>query len=192
MGCSGSKDADHETTQQEQMKEPAYDIPQQMIPPSTLPHGWISQYDPSKQHLYYVFPQTSLVTWEHPLGQQAGVQEMARFHQIQQQAQQQQQQQKQQGIKTTQNSFANNYNRLGGMGPGAAMAMGAIAGGTMALMAGGLMTDSMEGGIPEVVPAMDCSTTTDYGYSGADGIVPASSDFSGGGGGDFVSAAFDF
>ncbi|KAF9105885.1 hypothetical protein BGX27_009408 [Mortierella sp. AM989] len=173
MGCSGSKDSDHGSTQQQQKQQAMYAVPQQMIPPSTLPQGWISQFDPSKQRLYYVYPQTGQVTWAHPLGPQADAQEMARFHQIQQQ------QQQVYASNPHQGSFSDNYNRQGGMGAGAGLAMGMVAGGAMGLMAGSMLAGDMTN---DIIPA-----STD--------IIPTSTDFGGGdfGGGDeYVSADFGF
>ncbi|KAI1293424.1 hypothetical protein EDD11_008373 [Mortierella claussenii] len=170
MGCTSSKNVDkgHQTHLQQQQQQPAYGLPQQMLPPSTLPQGWISQFDPSKQRLYYVYPQTGQVTWAHPSGPQADAQELARFHQIQQQ-------QQHQFGNSTQGTFADSYNRQGGMGAGASMAMGMMAGGAMGLMAGSMLAGGMHGG---------------YGY-GSD-VIPANVDYGGGGfgGGDFGGGDF--
>ncbi|KAF8932477.1 hypothetical protein BGZ58_007025 [Dissophora ornata] len=143
-----------------------------MIPPSTLPQGWISQFDENKHRLYYVHPQTGLVTWAHPLGQQADAQELARFHQIRQL------QQQQFGNGVNQSAFANSYNSQGGMGAGASMAMGMVAGGAVGLMAGSMLTGGMGG------------MHGGYGYS--NDVIPASTDFGGGdfGGGDFGGGDF--
>ncbi|KAF9346491.1 hypothetical protein BGX26_002000 [Mortierella sp. AD094] len=185
MGCSGSKDSDRESTQQEKTPQPAYGTPQYMVPPTTLPQGWISQYDSSKQRLYYVYPQTGQVTWEHPLGPQADTQEMARFHQIQQQ---------QQTIYTSnpkQGSFTDNYNRQGGMGTGAGIVMGMLAGGAMGIITGSLLSDSIDSGVSNDV----FSASTDYSPSGD--IFSACTDYSGGdlvagGGGEYVSTDYGF
>ncbi|KAF9574107.1 hypothetical protein EC968_007359 [Mortierella alpina] len=183
MGCSNSKGLENGSnarlTQQQQQQQAMYGgIPQQMIPPSTLPQGWISQFDPSKQRLYYVYPQTNQVTWAHPLGQAADAQEMARFYQIQQLHQQQNQ------GHNNRTSFTDSYNRGGGMGAGAGLAMGMMAGkffyavlkcqtgGAMGLMAGSMMAGGMGG----------------YGYGGD--VMPAQADYIGGGGGDFGGGDF--
>lgn len=80
----------------------------------------ISQYDPNKQSLYYVHPQTNNVTWAHPLGPAYHAQETTRFHQIQQLQRQQ--------FGNNQSGFYDSYNRQGGMGAGAGLAMGMMAG----------------------------------------------------------------
>lgn len=80
----------------------------------------ISQYDPNKQSLYYVHPQTNNVTWAHPLGPAYHAQETTRFHQIQQLQRQQ--------FGSNQSGFYDSYNRQGGMGAGAGLAMGMMAG----------------------------------------------------------------
>ncbi|KAF9967631.1 hypothetical protein BGZ70_008843 [Mortierella alpina] len=179
MGCSGSKNADHGynarlTQQQQQQQQQAMygGIPQQMIPPSTLPQGWISQFDPSKQRLYYVYPQTNQVTWAHPLGQAADAQEMARFYQIQQLHQQQN------SGHNNRTSFSDTYNRGGGMGAGAGGAMGLMAG---SMMGGGLGYGGYGG---DVMPAQ-----ADYIGGGGDF---GGGDFGGGGfgGGDMGGGGF--
>ncbi|KAG0366316.1 hypothetical protein BC939DRAFT_452025 [Gamsiella multidivaricata] len=179
MGCKSSKHLDngssvqHSAQAHHQQQQPAYGLPQQMLPPSTLPQGWVSQFDANKQRLYYVYPQTGLVTWTHPLGAQADAQEMARFNQIRQL-------QQQQYGSVNQSSFADSYNRQGGMGAGAGLAMGMMAGGAMGLMAGSMLTGGMHGGYSnDVIPA-----STDYGGG----------DFGGGdfGGGDFGGGDFGF
>ncbi|KAF9142537.1 hypothetical protein BG015_000764, partial [Linnemannia schmuckeri] len=55
--------------------------------PSTLPPGWIYQFDPKTQRLFYIYQPTGQVTWAHPLGQAADQQENAHYHQLQQQYQ---------------------------------------------------------------------------------------------------------
>ena len=126
----------------------------------------ISQYDPSKQRLFYVYPQTNNVTWAHPLGPAADAQENARFHQIQEIQRQQ---------YGNNQGFYDNYNRGGGLGSGASMAMGMMAG---SMLGGGMMNGGMGYG----------------GYGGGD-VIPAMSDGYGGGdfggGGDF-SGGGDF
>ncbi|KAF9179941.1 hypothetical protein BGZ51_006551 [Haplosporangium sp. Z 767] len=179
MGCTGSKGVDHGSTahhtQQAVPQQQVYGIPQQSLPPSTLPQGWISQWDPTKQRLYYVYPQTGQVTWAHPLGPGADAQEMQRFYQIQSM-----QQQQHGGHNRT--SFTDSYNRGGGFGPGAGMAMGLMAGkcGAMGLMAGSVLAGGMGGGYGgDMIPA-------DATYTGGD--------FGGGdfGGGDFGGGDFGF
>ncbi|KAG0019259.1 hypothetical protein BGZ81_009794 [Podila clonocystis] len=197
MGCGGSKGIDSGSNvhpQQQYGAQPAYGVTQQMLPPSTLPQGWISQYDPSKQRLYYVYPQTGHVTWAHPLGPAADAQENARFYEIQKQQQVQFQNSPNQG------NFADSYNRQGGMGAGAGMAMGVLAGGAVGLMAGSMLAGGMHGGYGyggDVVPAQvgggDLSSADmsggDFGGGGF-----SSSDMSGGdfGGGDFGGGDFGF
>ncbi|KAF9280687.1 hypothetical protein BGZ68_007086 [Mortierella alpina] len=168
MGCSNSKGVENGSNvrltqqQQQQQQQALYGgIPQQMIPPSTLPQGWISQFDPSKQRLYYVYPQTNTVTWAHPLGQAADAQEMARFYQIQQLHQQQ-------SHGNNRASFTDSYNRGGGMGAGAGGAMGLMAG---SMMAGGMGGYGYGG---DVMPAQ-----ADY--------IGGGGDF---GGGDFGGGGF--
>ncbi|KAG0228137.1 hypothetical protein BGW41_003548 [Actinomortierella wolfii] len=177
MGCSGSKHDSHAAPppqQYQQQPPPPYTLPQvpyglpsDTIPPSTLPQGWISQYDPTKQRLFYVYPQTNHVTWAHPLGPAADAQEQARFHQIMQM------QQQRYGGQGTQKGYYESYNRQGGMGSGAALAMGAALG----MMAGSMMAHTMYNPVGfDTVPA--------------ETAVPAESfggDFGGGdfGGGDF-------
>ncbi|KAG0340578.1 hypothetical protein BG004_006348 [Podila humilis] len=187
MGCNSSKGIDSGSSatrpqQQQYPSQTAYGMPQQMLPPSTLPQGWISQFDPSKQRLYYVYPQTGHITWTHPLGPGADSQENARFFEMQRQQQTQFQN------KPSQGTFADSYNRQGGMGAGAGMAMGMMAGGAMGLMAGSMMAGGMHGGYggygDDVVPAQTDSFAAPAGdFSSAD----MSGDFGGGdfGGGDF-------
>lgn len=86
----------------------------------------ISQFDPTKQRLYYVYPQTRQATWAHPLGQTADAQELARFYQIQQLHQQQYGGTP--GAGGYNKTYMDSYNRRGGLGSGAAMALG-VAGG---------------------------------------------------------------
>ncbi|KAF9583022.1 hypothetical protein BGW38_010402 [Lunasporangiospora selenospora] len=155
---------------QPQSQQVPYGISQQTLPPSTLPEGWISQYDPSKQRLYYVYPQTGQVTWAHPLGPQADAQEMNRFYQIQKL------QQQQYGSKN-QHGFTDSYNRQGGMGG----AVGLMAG---SMMANSMMAPSFAGDIPAGYGDVP------VGYDFGSGDIPASYDF-GGGGGDF-SGGMDF
>ncbi|KAG0335468.1 hypothetical protein BG000_007485 [Podila horticola] len=196
MGCGGSKGIDSGSSvhpNQQYGAQPAYGVPQQMLPPSTLPQGWISQYDPSKQRLYYVYPQTGHVTWAHPLGPAADAQENARFYEIQKQQQVQFQNHPHQG------NFSDSYNRQGGMGAGAGMAMGVLAGGAVGLMAGSMLAGGMHSGFggSDVVPAQvgggDFSSADmsggDFGGGGF-----SSSDMSGGdfGGGDFGGGDFGF
>ena len=87
----------------------------------------ISQFDSSKQRLYYGYPKTGQVTWAHPSGEAADAQEVARFYQIQELQQQRYGQHVQSGQGYSQR-YADSYNRMGGMGPGAGLAMGALAG----------------------------------------------------------------
>ncbi|KAG0072979.1 hypothetical protein BGZ90_011722, partial [Linnemannia elongata] len=123
MGCSGSKGVDNgSSAYRPQQHQQQYQQQQQYaanIPPSTLPQGWISQYDPNKQSLYYVHPQTNTVTWAHPMGPAYHAQETTRFHQIQQLQRQQ--------FGSNQSGFYDSYNRQGGMGAGAGLAMGMMA-----------------------------------------------------------------
>lgn len=86
----------------------------------------ISQFDPTKQRLYYIYPQTRQTTWTHPLGQAADAQELARFYQIQQLHQQQYGGTTGSGGYNQQ--FMDSYNRKGGLGSGAKLALG-VAGG---------------------------------------------------------------
>ncbi|KAG0326407.1 hypothetical protein BG004_002984 [Podila humilis] len=197
MGCSSSKGIDsgpsshhspypqqhqHQHQQQQQQQRPQ-DPFVASIPPSTLPPGWISQFDSTKQRLYYVYFQTKQVTWAHPCGPQADAQEMARFYQIQKLYQQQYGGSVGQGEGGYSQNYTNSYNRQGGMGTGAAMALG-LAGGLVAgsVLVSGLHDDlGYAGGFGgDVVPA---NVGTD--------VVPAGvSDFGGGGydfggGGDF-------
>ncbi|KAK3846333.1 MAG: hypothetical protein J3R72DRAFT_471901 [Linnemannia gamsii] len=180
MGCSGSKGANNGSTvhrpnyQQQQLYQQQQALAAS-LPPTTLPPGWISQYDSTKQSLYYVYPQTNNVTWAHPLGPSYHAQETARFHQIQQL------QMQQTGAHHNNSNFYDNYNRQGGMGAGAGLAMGMVAGGAMGLMAGSVLAGGMHGG---------------YGYGG-DTVpvetVSSGGDFSGGGdfgGGDFGGGDF--
>jgi hypothetical protein len=81
----------------------------------------ISQYDLNKQRLYYIYPQTAHVTWSHPLGSEADTQELERFYQIQQL-------QKEQYGESDHGAYTKAYNRQGGMGKNAAIAMGLMAG----------------------------------------------------------------
>ncbi|GJJ73579.1 hypothetical protein EMPS_05937 [Entomortierella parvispora] len=164
MGCSNSKGVENGSTYHR--PQTAYNQ-SQALPPSTLPQGWISQYDPSKQRLFYVYPQTNNVTWAHPLGPAADAQENARFHQIQEIQRQQ---------FGNNQGFYDNYNRGGGLGSGASMAMGMMAGGALGLMAGSMMGGGMmHGGM---------------GYGGGD-TIPATYDGGGGfGGGDFGGGDF--
>ncbi|KAG0365946.1 hypothetical protein BGZ54_006011, partial [Gamsiella multidivaricata] len=87
MGCFSSKGLDNGSTvyrpRPGHQPQTPYVLPEQMLPPSTLPRGWISQFDPNKQRLFYVYPQTGQTTWAHPNGPAADAQEMARFYQIQ-------------------------------------------------------------------------------------------------------------
>ncbi|KAF9551695.1 hypothetical protein EC957_006588 [Mortierella hygrophila] len=179
MGCSGSKSVDNGSSAyrpQQQQQQQQYAV---NIPPSTLPQGWISQYDPNKQSLYYVHPQTNNVTWAHPLGPSYHAQETTRFHQIQQLQRQQ--------FSSNQSGFYDSYNRQGGMGAGAGLAMGMMAGGAMGLMAGSMLGGGMHGGYyggaSDVTPAEHVSGGD---YSGS-GDYSGGGDFGGGdfGGGDF-------
>ncbi|KAF9354162.1 hypothetical protein BGX26_008028, partial [Mortierella sp. AD094] len=195
MGCSSSKGIENGSsvhrTRPVQQQVP-YVLPQNMLPPSTLPPGWISQFDPNKQRLYYIYPQTGQVTWAHPGGPAADAQEMARFYQIQEMQRQQFGQQAHYQGCDVYRPYADSYNRMGGMGPGAAMAMGAVAGGAAGLLAGSLLSNGMYdhgfygggygGGFGggyggDVFPA------TDIGSGGGD-VFPASF----GGGGDVFPA----
>ncbi|KAF9913571.1 hypothetical protein BX616_009869 [Lobosporangium transversale] len=88
----------------------------------------ISQFDPNKQRLYYVYPQTGHVTWAHPNGPAADAQETARFHQIQEMQRQRYGQQSNSQSNGYNRPYVDSYNRMGGMGPGAGLAMGALAG----------------------------------------------------------------
>ncbi|KAF9927955.1 hypothetical protein FBU30_002743 [Linnemannia zychae] len=165
MGCSGSKNVSNGSS----TYRPNYSQQQQYtvnIPPSTLPPGWISQYDPSKQSLYYVYPQTNTVTWAHPLGPSYHAQETARFHQIQQLQMRQ--------FGNNQSGFYDSYNRQGGMSAGA-LAMGMVAGGAMGLVAGSMLAGGLHDG---------------YGYGGD--VIPAETVSGGGdfGGGDFGGGDF--
>ncbi|KAF9415163.1 hypothetical protein BGZ94_000171 [Podila epigama] len=119
----------------------------------------ISQYDPSKQRLYYVYTQTGYVTWAHPLGPGADAQENARFYEIQKQ------QQAQFHNNPNRGNFADSYNRQGGMGAGAGMAMGMMAGGAMGLMAGSMLANGMHGGYghDDLTPAQLDSGEGDFG-----------------------------
>ncbi|KAG0286467.1 hypothetical protein BGZ98_005091, partial [Dissophora globulifera] len=126
MGCSSSKGLSGGSSahrrrpgQQQQVQPPPYSLPQQLVPASTLPPGWISQFDVNKQRLFYVYPQTRQTTWEHPNGPAADAQEMARFFQIQEL----QRQQFGQHGQTYDRHYMDSYNRMGGMGPGASLAM---------------------------------------------------------------------
>ncbi|KAF8985900.1 hypothetical protein CPC16_002529 [Podila verticillata] len=186
MGCSGSKGIDNGSNvhpHQQYGAQPAYGVPQQMIPPSTLPQGWISQYDPSKQRLYYVYPQTGHVTWAHPLGPAADAQENARFYEMQKQ------QQTQFHNSPNQGNFADSYNRQGGMGAGAGLAMGMLAGGAVGLMAGSMLAGGMNHGYggSDVVPAQVGGGGGDFSSADMSGADFGGGDFSGGdfGGGDF-------
>ncbi|KAF9358211.1 hypothetical protein BGX34_009031 [Mortierella sp. NVP85] len=191
MGCFGSK---HHEGEQVLIQSPnAYSLPQEAIPPSTLPPGWISQYDLNKQRLYYIYPQTAHVTWSHPLGSAADTQELERFHQIQQL-------QKEQYGESNHGAFTKAYNHQGGMGKNAAIAMGLMAGGVMGVMAG-----NMVGGVEaafaagEEMPALkdptDDTAPTHFVYSGGEFIQSnAKSDDGGIGVGNTNtgdSAAFD-
>jgi len=60
------------------------------------------------------------VTWAHPLGPSYHAQETARFHQIQQLQMQQ--------FSNNNSQFYDSYNRQGGMGAGAGLALGMVAG----------------------------------------------------------------
>ncbi|KAG0015783.1 hypothetical protein BGZ80_009634 [Entomortierella chlamydospora] len=189
MGCSSSKDIENGSsvhrTRPAQQQIP-YVLPQNMLPPSTLPPGWISQFDSNKQRLYYVYPQTGLVTWAHPGGPAADAQEMARFYQIQEMQRQQFGQQAQYQGCDVYRPYADSYNRMGGMGSGAAMAMGVVAGGAAGLLAGSLLADGMyDHGFYGGGYGGDVFPATEIGSGGGDAF-PA--DF--GGGGDFGGGDF--
>ncbi|KAG0226549.1 hypothetical protein BGW42_003537, partial [Actinomortierella wolfii] len=167
-----------------------YGLPADTIPPSTLPQGWISQYDPTKQRLFYVYPQTNHVTWAHPLGPAADAQEQARFHQIMQM------QQQRYGGQGTQKGYYESYNRQGGMGTGAALAMGMVGGKytLVVYLSKAILLDSITGAALGMM-AGSMMAHTMYNPVGFDTVpaetaVPAESfggDFGGGdfGGGDF-------
>ncbi|KAI9235143.1 MAG: hypothetical protein BYD32DRAFT_421824 [Podila humilis] len=152
MGCASSKGIDNGSTAYRPPQYQQYQRPQQqyqdpyalspsMIPPSTLPPGWISQFDPTRQRLYYIYPQTRQTTWTHPLGQAADAQELARFYQIQQLHQQQYGGTSGSGGYNKQ--FMDSYNRKGGLGSGAALALGVAGGAAVGLVAGSLLADGM-------------------------------------------------
>lgn len=150
----------------------------------SLKKNRISQYDPSKQRLYYVYPQTGHVTWAHPLGPTADAQENARFFEMQKQ------QQVQFHNNPNQGNFTDSYNRQGGMGAGAGMAMGLLAGGAVGLMAGSMLGgvhNGYGGGGSDVVPAQVGGGGGDYSSADMSGADFGGGDFSGGdfGGGDF-------
>ncbi|KAF9432594.1 hypothetical protein BGZ76_010588 [Entomortierella beljakovae] len=173
MGCSGSKGLDngssvHHRPHHQQAQVP-YSVPQHMLPQSTLPQGWISQFDANKQHLYYVYTQTGYVTWEHPYGPAAHAQETARFYQIMEIQRQQYGHQNQHsgsghGIHRP---YADSYNRMGGGAAG--MMMGGM-------MMGGMYGDM--GGTPAEVADVGGGDVGGGDFGG---------DFGGGdfGGGDF-------
>ncbi|KAG0241157.1 hypothetical protein BGX31_001352 [Mortierella sp. GBA43] len=218
MGCTGSKGLDHGPTKYQQTAPaqmpppPPYSLNSQNIPPSTLPPGWISQFDPTKQRLFYVYTQTGQTTWAHPNGQAADAQEMARFYQIQELQRQQYGQQlglggQQLGNGNVHKPFADSYNRMGGMGPGGAIGLAAGS-----LLSSGMHHDHYYGNGygSDVIPAQVVPADGYYGgdvipasYGGD--VIPASNDggffgggdYSGGdyggyGGGDFGGGGGDF
>ncbi|KAG0083853.1 hypothetical protein BGZ93_001559 [Podila epicladia] len=206
MGCSGSKGIDNGSsayqrpTQYQQYQRPQqqyqdpYALSPSAIPPSTLPPGWISQFDSTKQRLYYVYPQTRQTTWAHPLGQAADAQEQARFYQIQQLHQQQYGGSP--GAGGYNKTFLDSYNRRGGLGSGAAMALGVAGGAAVGLVAGSMLADGMMhhgyygdgfyGG--DVIPAqVGGGDLVPADVGGTDFSASSGYDFGGGdfGGGDF-------
>ncbi|KAF9197977.1 hypothetical protein BGZ49_001343 [Haplosporangium sp. Z 27] len=203
MGCASSKYLENGSSvyqnrptqqqyQQQQQQQIPFNLPQNLIPPSTLPPGWISQFDPNKQRLYYIYPQTRQVTWVHPNGEAADAQEMARFYQIQEIQRQQYGQRPYYESSNVSRPYADSYNRMGG---GAA---GFLAGDLLGHHGGfGGYGGYGYGGYDDgVFPA-------DVGYGGGD-VFPAdvgyadggnafTADFGGGGdfgGGDFGGGDF--
>ncbi|KAG0246193.1 hypothetical protein B0O80DRAFT_437075 [Mortierella sp. GBAus27b] len=176
MGCVSSKNLDDD----HYVPPNAYSLPQQVIPPSTLPEGWVSQFDLNKRRLYYIFPQTAHVTWSHPLGPEADAQELARYYQIKQLQQERFGKEKKSAYTTT-------YNRQGGMGRGAAMAIGVMAGAAITLATANALAGALDPSLSDdLIPA---EITGDYVapkivYVGGE-FIPASSMAEGGGeGGD--------
>ncbi|KAF9151754.1 hypothetical protein DFQ26_001137 [Actinomortierella ambigua] len=140
----------------------------------------ISQYDPAKQRLFYVYPQSNHVSWAHPLGPAADAQEQARFHQIMQM-------QQQQYGASNQKGYYESYNRQGGMGAGAALALGVVGGAAVGMMAGSMLAGSMYNPGFDTVPADVAVPADSYDAGGFSGGDFGGGDFGGGdfGGGDF-------
>ncbi|KAG0298038.1 hypothetical protein BGZ96_003306 [Linnemannia gamsii] len=132
-----------------------------MNAPSTLPPGWICQFDPKTQRLFYIYQPTQQVTWAHPLGQAADQQENARYHQLQQQYQRPPPYMPTAspipvngayspypypaatGAPIVVQQQAPVPQKHHGPGTGASLAMGAVAGGAVGLAAGSLLSSGL-------------------------------------------------
>ncbi|KAG0254598.1 hypothetical protein DFQ27_006749 [Actinomortierella ambigua] len=113
-------------------------------------------------------------------GPAADAQEQARFHQIMQM-------QQQQYGASNQKGYYESYNRQGGMGAGAALALGVVGGAAVGMMAGSMLAGSMYNPGFDTVPADVAVPADSYDAGGFSGGDFGGGDFGGGdfGGGDF-------
>ncbi|KAF9106561.1 hypothetical protein BGX29_009088 [Mortierella sp. GBA35] len=154
---------------------------------STLPSGWICQFDPKNQRLFYIYQPTGQTTWAHPLGQAADAQENARYLQFQHQQQQPpiyMPVQPAPVIIQQVPAITGSGKHHGHSGPstGAALAVGAVAGGAAGIVAGSLLSSGLHhnyGGYGygyggEYIPAMG------YGGGGGDVTIIENNNYGGG------------